>query len=62
MALGNFNNVLKDCQQLLKLAPKNDTAFVLQGMAKFNLNKKQEGIQDLTTVIRLNSKNIVAYM
>lgn len=53
--------VLKDCQAILKINPKSDTAYYYQAVAKWHLAKKAEAVTDMTNALKYNPKNVNAY-
>lgn len=61
-SLGKHDEMISDLNEVIRLNPNLDSAFLFRGMAKSNLDKYQEAISDYNEVIRLNPNLADAYV
>jgi tetratricopeptide (TPR) repeat protein len=62
MSQGNFDGAIKDCSELIKLAPNFTRAFYLCGDAYTRKGLLDEALKNYTEVIKLNAHNARAYI
>ncbi len=58
---GDIENALADCNQAIRLEPKNATAYVVRGGVWQGCGNDEKAVADLNTAIRLDPKEVTAH-
>ena len=60
MKKGLYYDAINDCNQLLSIDSSNAGAFYIRGCAHEKLGEIDKGIEDLTTVLKLDPNHVNA--
>ena len=60
-AQGDIENALADCNQAIRLEPKNATAYEIRGTIWQQWDNEEKALTDWTTAIRLDPKQLMAH-
>ena len=61
VAQGDIENALADCNQAIRLEPKNATAYEIRGTIWQQWDNEEKALTDWTTAIRLDPKQLMAH-
>lgn len=56
--MGNYKEIIIDCNEIIKLRPEDSQYWDRRGFAKYQLKEYEEALKDLSKAITLHSKNI----